>query len=331
MHCAALPRTRDRSRLTSSKHFRFLLGAGFIAFHNDLCSFFLKTTVDRGILLFMKKRIIALCSIVILLMIVTLSVGCESGISAGKSYYLYTYDTRTDRFVRKGPSLKFTDGLKGFEFSYGTGDLTISGRVNHTKRPDSYIVSCNEEVIAVVNERYKQSLIAAGADQETIDFYEAVAENFSAESQYFSYNGKLFLGSAIELYHLPDKSSDSFEGYYYIESSDDPVRLLGGYLYTKDDSGNYTVKSGSYTVSNGILTLISLNDRGQPLYQNGMLYRKRYLMAKVTIPTGGSLVGTSMEDQLNTSAFVKKVSEDMEHYSGKTVAVLCEQFFAQKM
>lgn len=279
----------------------------------------------------MKKATKLLCILLLVLVTASLWTGCSSDIESGKSYFLYVYDTKTDRFVKRGPSIRFGNDLKTFSYDYGTGGLTVSGNVRHTKTPDSYIISCNEETLAIVNARYRESLIASGADADTLAFYDALAANFTSQSQYFSYKGKLFLGNSVEMYRLPERNSDSFEGLYYLESSDDPVRLVGGYLYKTDTDGKYTVKAASYTLSNGILTMISLDANGQPRYQDGMLMRKRYLMAKVTIPKGDTLIGTSMEDQINSSAFAKRVNENMSEYAGKTVAVLSEQFFAQKM
>ena len=258
--------------------------------------------------------------------------GCgSSGIKAKENYYLYTYDAKTNSLVKMGTSLRFGDKLETFEYTFGGDELTIGGKVEHTAVPDAYTITCNEEVVALVKERYRQSLVDGGADKQTLDLYDSIAVSFTPRSQYFAYEGSLFLASSIELYHEVGKDSDSFEGVYNVDDSDESLRLRGGYMYGKDKNGEYTEKKGYYTVSRGILTLTSTNEDGTDLYVEGVLYRKRYLMAKITIPEDGNLLGTDFDDQLDSSAFVKSINARKSEYSGKTITVLAEKFFARKI
>ena len=286
---------------------------------------------ERAIISTMKKLF---CTLLILIFIMALTFGtvaCKSDIVTDKAYYRYAYDARTNSFVKMGTSVVFTDDFKSFEYSFGGNAITIYGTVEHTDTPESYIITCNEEAISVVNKRYRDTLIASGADQSQLDFYDAVAANLSPKTQYYVYDGKLFTADAIDLFREAEDGSDAFEGMYRMSTSDDLVRLRGGYAYTKDDDGEYTYKNARYTVSRGILTLISMDEDGKDKYKDGVLMRKRYLMAKITIPTDGSLVETSMEEQLQTSDFVSKITADISAYSGKTIAVLCDEFLSKDM
>ena len=279
----------------------------------------------------MKKALYLLLISILLLSVAFGAFACKSKVASGKAYYLYQYDSKSDSFVRMGTSLTFGEDLTTFEYVFGDGGLKIYGSVEHTAKPDSYVITCNEEVVALVSERYRQTMVDSGADASELDFYDTVAEGFSARAQYFSYDGKLFAGSAVELFREASKDSESFEGIYRTDSTDDLVKLRGGYVYKADDNGEYTEKVAKYSVSRGILTWISLDDKGKDRYQNGILMRKRYFMAKITIPTEAELVGTSFEELMEASAFVNKINADISDYSGKTIAVLCECFLSYEM
>lgn len=275
-----------------------------------------------------------LCIIVILVLIFAtamLSFGCKSKISSGDTYHLYTYDAKTDKFVKMGASLTFGEGLKTYEYTFREGDLTINGPVEHTSVPDSYIISCADEVVSLVTKRYRDSMVENGASQSELEFFDAVSANFSPQTQYFSYDGKLFDGDSVELFRCGDEDPDSFEGVYRMDSADTLTKLRGTFAYTADEKGEYTVKSGRYTVSRGILTIISLDDKGNDRYQNGILMRKRYLMAKITIPADGELISTSMDEQVQSSKFISKIKANLSEYSGKTIAVLCDSFYSNSM
>ena len=274
------------------------------------------------------------CIILGILLILTLSIGafaCSAKIKTDEAYRRYVYDARTDSFIEMGAALTFTDDFKSFEYSLGDGDFTIIGSVEHTDIPDSYIVTCSEEATTKMKEVYRQSLVDKGADQTTIDFYDVVAAYLTPRAQYYVYEGKLFTGDAVELFREPDDNCDSFEGLYRMDSSADLVKLRGGYAYSKDEDGEYTFKSGKYTVARGILTLISLDENGNEKYKDGVLMRKRYLMAKITIPADGELLDKSLDEQLESSPFVSKINADISAYSGKTIAVLCDGFLSNEM
>ena len=278
------------------------------------------------------KKAIKILSVFLLIAFVALSAyGCKKGIVSGETYYLCVYDAGTDRFVRRGASLRFGDGLTTFEYCLGEGDLTITGSVEQTQNPNTRILSCNEEMISLVNERYRKSLIESGVEQSSLELYDALAANFTARSQYFIYEDTLFAGSSVELFRTPDADSDSFEGIYRLDSEDTMIRLRGGYMYEADGNGEYTRKSGRYTAARGILTLTSMNADGSDRYENGILYQKRYLMAKITIPESDTLLGTSLEEQMESSKFIKKITADLSAYSGKTICVLSEQFFSKDL
>ena len=278
------------------------------------------------------KKVLYFSLILILLLSVTFGAfACKSKVATGKAYYLYQYDSKSDSFVKSGTSLTFGENLTTFEYVFNDGGLKIYGAVEHTSKPDSYVITCSEEVVALVSERYRQTMVDGGADASQLDFYDTVAEGFSARAQYFSYDGKLFAGSAVELFREASKDSDSFEGVYRTDSTDDLMKLRGGYVYTADDDGEYTQKVARYSVSRGILTWISLDDKGKDRYQNGILMRKRYFMAKITIPTESELVDTSFEEMMEASPFVNKINTDISDYGGKTIAVLCESFLSYDM
>lgn len=280
----------------------------------------------------MKKFMKVISGVLLTVFLIAIATGCGGkGIVPGKTYHLYTYDSKGDRFVKMGTSIRFGDGMETFEYDFGDGDLTIIGTTEHTESPNSYIISCSEEMIPLVTERYKKYLTDSGADQQTLDLYDAITKNFTARTQYFVYENHLFSGSAVELFREAGKDSDSFEGIYRTDDSDETLRLRGGYMYTQDEAGEYTVKKGYYTVKRGILTLISLDEEGKEVVVDGVPYRKRYLMAKITIPEEGILLETSLDEQLDSSAFIKQINAEFSDYSGKTIAVLAEQFFSEEM
>lgn len=277
------------------------------------------------------KRLFCCLLIIVLVLTLSLAAGCKPKIKAGKDYHLYTYDAKSDRFVKMGASLSFGKDLSTFEYTFSEGDLTIYGGVEHTEKPDSYTISCSEEIISLVTERYRKSLVDGGAEQSKIDLFDAIAATITPRTQYFAYDGKLFTGSAVELFRVAEDGCDSFEGLYRTDSNTDIIRLRGGFVYSEDENGECTVKSGRYSVSRGILTIISMDEKGNDRYQNGILMRKRYLTAKITIPSDGELLGTSMDEQIEKSAFVTKINADISDYSGKTIAVLCESFLSNDM
>ena len=279
----------------------------------------------------MKKAIKIISVFVLIALLALTACGCKSKIVAGETYYLSVYDTDTDRFVRSGAAIRFGDDLETFEYCFGDEDITVTGSVERTENPDTLIISCHEEMLNLANERYRAYLEASGADQVTIDLYDAVAENLSSRSQYFVYEGNFFSATSVELFREADDHSDSFEGIYRTGSTDDLVKLRGGYIYTQDEDGEYTVKSGRYSVSRGILTWIKINEDGSEYSENGVYFRKRYLMAKITIPECSTLVGTSLEGMIDNSYFIKKITTDLSEYSGKTVCVLSEEFYSKDL
>ena len=279
----------------------------------------------------MKHIIKIIASVILLLLLVCLAVGCGGGIAADETYYLYTYDTRTDRFVRSRSALRFGEDLKTFDYTFIEGQLTVSGRVEHTDVPNAYTIVCNEEAVEVVAAHYKEKLIASSASEDVLSLYAALAASFSPQTQFFAYDGYLFSGDSVEMFREATADSDAFEGVYRIDDSDDRLRFRGGNMYAADAEGNYTVKKGYYTVSRDILTLTSVNEDGTDRYENGVLYRKRYLMAKITVPSEEELLGTSLEEHLENSNFSEKINADLSDYSGKTIAVLVESFFSKDL
>ena len=260
-----------------------------------------------------------------------MSFACKNKVSSDKEYHLYTYDAQKDSFVKMSASLRFGADLSTFEYTFGDGDLTIIGAVEHTKTPDSYVITCGDEVVSLVRDRYRKSMVEGGASEEELAVFDVIADSLDAKSQYFVYDGKLFTADAVELFRCGDEKSDAYEGIYRMDSADTLTRLRGGFAYTQDDNDEYTVKSARYSVSRGIMTIISLDENGKDRYQNGVLMRKRYLMAKITIPSEGELLETDFDEQLKTSAFVSKIKENASEYAGKTIAVLCEAFYTDKM
>lgn len=294
-------------------------------------SYLLKYFPLCDIISFMKK---IFCFVLILTLSAAILLGavaCKSEIVTDEPYSRYVYDARTDTFVQMGATLTFKDDFTTFEYSIGDGDLTVFGAVEHTDTPNAYTVTCNEEATVKMAELYRKRLVANGAEQSELDFFDTVAAYLTPTAQYFVYEGKLLTGDAVELFREPEDDSDSFEGLYRMDSSEDLVRLRGGYAYAKDDDGEYTFKSGKYSVSRGILTLISLDENGNEKYKNGILMRKRYLMAKITVPSEGTLLDKTLEDQMESSAFVSKLNADISAYSGKTIAVLCDSFLSNDM
>ena len=276
----------------------------------------------------MKKVVCIVLIFVFIFAVCALSFGCKGKIKSGEDYRLYQYDARTDKFIQMGATLKFSKNFSTFEYTFGEGDLTIYGGVEQTKNPDTYVISCGEEAVALVTQRYRQSMVDNGATQSQLDAFDAVSATMTPKSQYFYYAGKMFTGDAVEMFRCAEANSDAFEGLYRMDSSTDIVRVRGGFIYKADDKGEYTEKTGRYTISRDIMTVVSLDENGKDRYQNGVLMRKRYFMAKITLPSDGTLLGTSMEEQMKSSAFVSKINTDISDYSGKTIAVLCDSFLS---
>jgi len=279
--------------------------------------------------LIMKRVFFILTVSVLLLACASLSFGCSKGIQEDKIYHCYTYDAVTNRFVDLGAAISFGDGFESFRYDFSGGDLSITGSAVHTNAPDSYMISCDEEMITVVVERYREKLKTEEGSEDTLALFDAISAFETPSAQFFSYNGYLFLGESLELYHAADKDSDEVEGYYHMEGSTDLVYLHGGDMYVKDEKGNYEDKRGYYTMNSDILTLTSVDEKGQDAYKDGVLLRKKYLMAKVTIPTEGELLGTSLEERMETSDFSNVINSEFSDYSGKTITVFAEAFFAR--
>lgn len=279
----------------------------------------------------MKKFIKIVAVVLIAVFALLFTAGCKKKIVSGETYYMYTYDSRTDRFVKTGTSLKFGKDFKTFEYSFVNKYLSVMGTVEHSKVPNAYTISCNKEASDVVVERYREALASSGASQEVVALYEAMADTFTPQAQYFVYEDKMFLGSAVEMYHEPDSARESVEGLYRIDDSEEKLRLRSGVMYGADDKGGYTVKQGYYSYSRGILTVTFTNADGSDRYENGVLYRKRYFVAKITLPKGGTLLGTTLEEHLESSAFISKINTQISEYSGKTITVLVDTFFARSL
>ncbi|MBO4472568.1 MAG: hypothetical protein J5765_02035 [Clostridia bacterium] len=278
----------------------------------------------------MKKFSMIVAAIMLLTMLFSLA-SCNKGIVSDETYYMYTYDTRTDRFIRSRSALRFGDDLTTFEYTFIEGELTVSGVVEHTEVPNAYTIICSDEAVDLVTARYKDILISSGASDDVLSMYGTLAAAFTPRTQYFAYEKNLFAGDSVEMFREAGADSDSFEGVYRINDQEDKLRFRGGNVYAADEDGYYTVKKGYYSAARGILTFTSVNEDGTDRYEKGVLYRKRYLMAKITIPTEEELLGTSLDEQLQNSDFVSKINEDISDYSGKTIAVLVERFFSKDL
>ena len=97
------------------------------------------------------------------------------------------------------------------------------------------------------------------------------------------------------------------------------------------DDKRYHFRSAFNTETGAYARTGILDENGKDKYQNGILMRKRYLMAKVTIPTKDTLLDKDFEEQMKSSAFASKINADISAYAGKTIAVLCDSFYSNDM
>ncbi len=258
--------------------------------------------------------------------------GCKATLKAGKAYHLYTYDVGSDRFVKLGSAITFGKDFKTYDYTFMDGSLTIHGNVTHTSKPDTYLFTCSEDVNTVVKEKYREYLLSANADEGMMEIFNALSDSFTANMQLVQYNGYLFSLRAVELAHtVTDANPSSFEGEFMMTANGEKLRFRGNTAYSADTDGNFTVYAGYYEASNGILTFTTVDEKGKDKYVDGVLYRKRYLMATISFPEMFEIIGTDFEEQLEEAQFVKNINSEISEYSGKTIAVLADEFFAYDM
>ena len=280
----------------------------------------------------MKARFKFLVVLLILIVSFAAFCGCGTSLKAGKSYYLYTYSVSADRFVKLGSSIVFGKDFKTYTYVFSDGSLSIHGNVTHTETPNVYLFTCGEDVNKVVKEKYREYLIESNADESLMELFNMMSDTFTSKMQLVYYNGYLFSLRSVELSHSPtDSNTGSFEGEFTLTKDGEKLKLRGNSAYSADENGNYNVYAGYYTVSNGIMTFTTVDDKGKDKYVDGVLYRKRYLMATITFPELFEIVGTDFEEQLEEAQFVKNVNSQLSAYSGKTIALLADEFFACNM
>lgn len=261
------------------------------------------------------------------------SFGCKKKEVKGDSdYYLYSYDMDTKSFVKVGASVRFSDDLTEYTYTFNDGSLKIGGKATHSDVPNVYTLECKEEQIELVTNKYRQYLVSSGASKEELDTFDILKNNISPKMQLISYEGYLFTSSSVELFHAKTEGkSDAFDGEFIMTSTGEAVSLRGGNLYAADDDGNYTDKMGYYTVSNGILTLTFVDADGKDAYTNGVLSRKRYLMVKMTMPEEFDLIGTDFEEQTEEAKWYSLIKDEYASYAGKTISLLTDSFYSASM
>ncbi|MBP5404973.1 MAG: hypothetical protein J6Y74_03395 [Clostridia bacterium] len=281
----------------------------------------------------MKKFLSIVLSLLLLITLCALSFGCKKKEVRGDSdYYLYAYDMDSRTFVKAGASVRFSDDLTEYSYTFNDGSLTISGKATHSDVPNMYTLECHAEQIELVTNKYRQYLVSSGASSKEVESFDLLKASISPKMQLIAYGGSLFTSSSVELFHVSaDGKSDAFEGEFVMTASGETVSLHGGNLYTADDDGKYTVKTGYYTVSNGILTLTTVDADGKDAYTNGVLARKRYLMAKITLPAELDLIGTDFEEQMEEAKWYSLIKEEYASYAGKTISLLTDRFYSASL
>ena len=281
----------------------------------------------------MKKFLVVVLSLLLLVTVCAASFGCKKKEVKGDSdYYLYSYDMNTKSFVKVGASVRFNDDLTEYIYTFNDGSLTIGGKATHSDVPNMYTLECKAEQIELVTNKYRQYLVSSGASAEELETFDILKNSISPQMQLISYEGSLFTSASVELFHAQDEGkSDVFEGEFIMTATGEAVSLHGGNLYTTDDDGNYTVKAGYYTVSNGILTLTTVDADGKDAYTNGVLTRKRYLMAKMTMPAEFDLIGTDFEEETEESKWYSLIKDEFDSYAGKTIALLTDSFYSASL
>ena len=279
------------------------------------------------------KKVISFISFIILVFALTCGAyGCSDTVKGNATYDLYAYDMKTASFVKLAASVTFSSDLTEYEYVFLDGSLSIRGSVTHEDAPDRYTITCSDDAISVVKEKFKQQLIASGASSEELNDYEMASQGVTPQMQLLYSGGYLFSPSSVELFHSADSDrTDRFEGRFVLSSDGKMVELKGGILYSQDDKGDCTVRSGYYTVSNGFLTITFTDTDGKEKYENGVLSRKKYLMATVSFSDNFELIGTDFEDQMNSSEWLKLMKSDLTAYAGKKYAVLTDEFYATDM
>ena len=283
----------------------------------------------------MKRKIIGSLTLAILILTLCLTslAGCDKSLKAGEIYYLYAYSVKEDRFVKVGSSIVFGKDFKTYSCRFIDGTMLVRGAAEHNTKPNYYSLTCSEDVIPVLVQKYRDYLISSGASEETMSYFNTLSDKFSPDMQLFDYGSYLFEASSAELAHsvVSGEKSDSFEGEFVMTATGDTLKFKGGTAYSKDDGNEYTIRAGYYTVSNGFMTFTTLDDKGNDKIVDGVLYRKRYLMAKVTFPDNFEFVGTDLEGQEQDVDWLKTINAQLSAYSGKTVSVLCSQFYSTEM
>jgi len=279
------------------------------------------------------KKMFRVCIFIVVLLSILLSVfSCKSELKSGKEYFLYQNDMKSNTFVKLGSYVVFTDDFSVYEYLFNDGSLTIRGSVIHHTDPDTYTLICSQDAITVVQNKYRQQLIDQGATDDEIRDFDVVKEGVSPVMQLYYYGGKLFAGNSIELYHSSSsENSDTFEGEFVMTANGKVVLLKGGVLYTRDSTEDEYEKGGYYTVRNNIMTLTMVDSDGKDLYNDGVLSRKKYFMAKITFSDEVEIVDTDFEEQMEVSDWYRAINNELDSCYGKTITVLTDQFFSAEM
>lgn len=281
----------------------------------------------------MKTSYKAIFALFIIVVVVCSFACCSDSLKAGKPFYLYQYDASSDRFVKVGASVVFGKNLESYTYVFNDGTLSIHGSVSHSDDPSSYTLHCSEDVVPVVVEKYREYLISSGASDSTMELFNFMSEHFTPETQLLSYKKFLFTARSVELVHSVSAgdNASSFEGEFTMTATGEKLKFKGGSVYSPDEKGDFTIYEGYYSVSNGILTFTNVDEKGNDKYEDGVLYRKRYLMATVSFSDDFSITGTDFEEQLEDADWVKRINSELSAYSGKTVAVLSDEFYSYEM
>lgn len=283
----------------------------------------------------MKKVI--LISVLLTIIICSLF-GCSNSIQNDETYHCYTYDLNSHKFLKYGPSITFNNNLSGYSFDYGDGSIVLKGSVQKLSSPESLIITCNEDAVAVLKAKYRANLIASGADDLTIEAIDLIMESLDPKQQLFIYDGKLFADDGIELTRKIDSETynaktnySTFEGEFTLVSDNSTVYMSSnGKMYTAAEDGKYTVQSGYYTVRNGFMTITTTDSSGNDKYVDGLLYSKRYFMATISFPTNIEIISTDFDELTQNSDWYSTFVEQIELYQGKTISVLVDSFYTYK-
>ena len=249
-------------------------------------------------------------------------VGCKKEVTSGV-YHKYSFSQNEGTFVRENVFVEFGKGMKSFHFS-AYDVLNFYGEI--VKTSNGFSLNVSPDVSAAMLE-------VQDLKEEDPEKYEMIKEYVSSVSlNQQLYSSEDFLFSSFDIALTKRLDSDhlaAVEGVY--DAVNDPstrYRLSNGFVYvvSVDDKGVATEREkpgGRYFLQERILTIVRIDNNGKDIVYEGITQKISYFFASVTYPDNVESIS------LGDDEYSKKIKEELDLISGKTVAVMASSYYAK--